>query len=289
MKYSYEFLTKIPPSMRPNYLRKFYKEIMGKSLDLSNPKDYSAKIQWIKLFDCTPIKSQLTDKLGVKEYIKRSFPEIKTAKVYDVANSFDELDFSKCPQQFVIKTNAYCKDSIIISDKDEYLSKDSELSFNMHRKYFDFILSRDFSFNFCFEMQYSGIKRQIFVEEYIHGEDPNHGFMEFKITCFNGEPKFIECFRNEKVAFFDLNWQKLDYEYTDHPKLSYVIEPPKNLQKMIEYAKKLSEQFKLVRVDFYENQGNIYLAEMTFTPFSGFMKYTDSKVDRKIGNMLLIK
>ena len=55
---------------------------------------------------------------------------------------------------------------------------------------------------------------------------------------------------------------------------------------MVEYAKILAKDFKLVRVDFFEHLGELYLSELTFTPYSGFMKFIPQEYDYKIGKML---
>jgi hypothetical protein len=41
-----------------------------KKLDLKNPKTFNEKIQWLKLYDSTPIKSLLADKYNVREWVK---------------------------------------------------------------------------------------------------------------------------------------------------------------------------------------------------------------------------
>jgi hypothetical protein len=61
---------------------------------------------------------------------------------------------------------------------------------------------------------------------------------------------------------------------------------PKYYNKMIEYAKILSDDFKYVRVDFYEIDDMIYLGELTFTPMSGLIKYKNSNIDIELGKML---
>ena len=52
-------------------LKKWYKRRSGKNLDLNNPKTFNEKIQWIKLYDSIPIKTLLSDKYLVKDYIKK--------------------------------------------------------------------------------------------------------------------------------------------------------------------------------------------------------------------------
>ena len=66
-------------------------------------------------------------------------------------------------------------------------------------------------------------------------------------------------------------------------------EKPKNWDLMIEYSKKLSEEFKYVRVDFYEINGEIYLGELTFTPNSGYLKFKNRETDEKFGKWLRLK
>ena len=51
---------------------------------------------------------------------------------------------------------------------------------------------------------------------------------------------------------------------TDDPK-----EKPKNLEKMLWIAEKLSKNFEYVRVDLYNPNGVIKFGEMTFTPAGG--------------------
>ena len=57
---------------------------------------------------------------------------------------------------------------------------------------------------------------------------------------------------------------------------------------MKEYAKKLSEDFKFVRVDFYEINNIVYLGELTFTPANGFIKFKDNQTDINLGNLLTL-
>ena len=55
---------------------------------------------------------------------------------------------------------------------------------------------------------------------------------------------------------------------------------------MIDIARILSKDFKFVRVDLHNIDGKIYFGEMTFTPASGYMKFSKPKYDRILGDML---
>ena len=82
--------------------------------------------------------------------------------------------------------------------------------------------------------------------------------------CFKGKHKCTftctDRFSGEglKVTFFDKNWEKMPFERY-YPKSEKDIPRPKNYEKMIELAKKLSKGIPFVRVDFYEIDGQIYL------------------------------
>ena len=60
---------------------------------------------------------------------------------------------------------------------------------------------------------------------------------------------------------------------------------PKTLNKMIEYAKILSKDFKFIRVDFYEVNNKCYLGELTFTPGNGWFNFSTEN-DIKYGDLL---
>ena len=60
------------------------------------------------------------------------------------------------------------------------------------------------------------------------------------------------------------------------------LEKPKNLEKMFEFASKLSTGIPFVRVDFYNVDGQVYFGELTFFPSGGF----DNKRTISISNYL---
>ena len=51
------------------YLKLKYRMWMGKRLDLKNPKAFSEKLQWLKLYDRRPEYIKMVDKVKVKDYV----------------------------------------------------------------------------------------------------------------------------------------------------------------------------------------------------------------------------
>ena len=52
---------------------------------------------------------------------------------------------------------------------------------------------------------------------------------------------------------------------------------------MIELAEKLSTGFPFARVDLYNIQGEIIFGEITFYPWSGYVRYTPDSFDYELG------
>ena len=95
----------------------WYQRATGKELDLENPKTFNEKIQWLKLYDSTPIKTQLADKYLVRDWVKEKIGEEYLIPLLGVYDNFDEIDFDKLPEQFVIKCNHGCGYNIVVKDK----------------------------------------------------------------------------------------------------------------------------------------------------------------------------
>ena len=74
------------------------------------------------------------------------------------------------------------------------------------------------------------------------------------------------------MTFFDMNWNIPDFKckYPKHP--NAISLKSKNFDMMKKYAIKLSRPFIFVRLDFYEYNDEVRLAELTFTPMNGYYK-----------------
>ena len=58
---------------------------------------------------------------------------------------------------------------------------------------------------------------------------------------------------------------------------------------MIEYSKKLSKDFKFVRVDLYELENEVRLGELTFIPMNSFFYCKNKNDEIEIGKNIIIK
>lgn len=94
-----------------------YRLLVKRKLNLKNPKRFTEKIQWYKLNYRNPLMPQCVDKYYVREYIREKGYGDTLVKLYQVCEAFDEIDFEKLPNEFVIKSNKGSGTNIFVRDK----------------------------------------------------------------------------------------------------------------------------------------------------------------------------
>lgn len=259
--------------------KKRYKKSMGRIPDLKSPKTLNEKMQYLKLFVYrhNPLISQCTDKYAVREYVKeKNCGEILNDLFY-VYDSVDDIEWDKLPHEFVIKCNHGSGGNIICHDKSKL---DVEKAKRQLKKWMkdDYGLER-------VEFSYEGIERKIIVEKFIETEDSLPP-RDYKIFCSWGEPKllFVASDRYEGKTKFDYytpSWEWIDVK-NGHPNAG-PMQRPNQLDEMLEYARKLSQDFPLVRVDLYNEFGKIIFGELTFLHFGGVTPFDPYDYDEKFG------
>ncbi|MBO5370967.1 MAG: glycosyl transferase, partial [Clostridia bacterium] len=108
---------KIPDKL---YLKIQYRIYMGKKLNLKNPKSYNEKLQWLKLYNRRKEYVSMADKYDVREYVRKHIGEEYLIPCYGVWERFDDIDFDKLPEQFVLKCTHDSGSVIICKDKSSF-------------------------------------------------------------------------------------------------------------------------------------------------------------------------
>ena len=258
-------------------LKKWYVKNLDQELNLDHPKTFNEKIQWLKLFDSTQEKALLADKLRCRQWVEEKIGAQYLVPVIGGGyKSFDEIDFSKLPDSFVLKTNHGSSTNIIVKDKNTLNLKEARMKMNRW-------MASNYGFNQGFELHYGMITPQIICEKYM-GESLN----DYKFFCFNGKPEFIWVdvgrYTNHCRNTYDLEWNELPFIIDRFKRVS--VDRPQNLDLMTKLAGELSSGFSFVRVDFYEIDGRVYFGEMTFTSSSGRDKFYPNKYDLIIGDKI---
>ena len=107
----------------PEEVAKMYLKATGHKLHLDDPKRYTEKIQWRKLYDRNSIYPKLTDKYAVREWVEKKIGSEYLIPLLGVWESFDEIDFDSLPNSFVLKTNNASGTNIIVQDKRKFDKK----------------------------------------------------------------------------------------------------------------------------------------------------------------------
>ena len=278
---NYLYYKGLHPEQYEDNLKEWYKSQLGENLNLDNPKTFNEKIQWLKLNDSTPLKTQLADKYLVREWVKNKIGEKYLIPLLGVWDDFDDINFNSLPRQFVLKANHGCAYNIIVKDKTTFNKDDARNKFKLW-------LRENFAFKFGLEMHYKNIQPKIIAEEYLENIDGE--VYDYKIFCFNGKAKYIQIIlgrsANYQMVFFDTEWKRQDF-ITNNTLYNGDIPKPKNLSEMLEKAEVLAKNFNFVRVDFYIlNDDSIKFGEMTFTPFSGVGHWNKTEWNMKFGEMI---
>jgi hypothetical protein len=258
---------------------------VGLNLDLDNPKTIQDKINWMKLYDSTPLKTKCADKILVHDYCKEKLGVDLCIPILKIYDKVEDIKWDELPDRFVIKCNHGSGMNIIVKDKSKLNIPEAETKLRRFMK-------DDFAFHVGYEMHYHDIPHKIFVEEYKEDENQKNSLYDYKFWCFNGEPKFMTIGDGNghgTMKFYDMNFSKIDIKRKDYKIMLTDPDKPKNFDDMVKYSKILSKDFKLVRVDFYEISGKLYLGELTFTPGAGFFKYENPKDDIIVGGFLNLK
>lgn len=264
-----------------------YERRMGYTFDLQNPKLFTEKLQWYKVYykrdDFANVTCKHLFKLYVEERLGKGYT-IPLIKVWDNIKDI-EKDWDSLPEEFVLKANLQANglNIKIIHKKSETDLKKLKKELKRWLKPWNTLVN---SWDWHF---YNGTPK-ILAEEYMANFEDQ--LFDYKFFCFNGEPYCIYVAQDHfgkdgsHISFYDLNWNKLDVKYGNN--IVGDAEKPKHFDEMVEIARKLSKDFPFIRVDFFDTDEQVYVAELTFAPGGGATPYHPESFNKKLGDMFVL-
>ncbi|WP_434167458.1 ATP-grasp fold amidoligase family protein [Peribacillus frigoritolerans] len=259
----------------------------GRKPNLNQPKRYTEKLQWYKLNYRDPLMTKCADKFEVRNYVKSKGYESILNQLYGVYDNVEEINFNSLPNSFAIKANNGSGTNIFVNDK-------SEVDIEEIKKQL-VIWLRPKKKSVYKEWCYYNIKPKIVIEKLIE-RDLNNDLPDYKFFCFNGKVyclytmiDYTDNHDNGKLGFYDSNFNKLPYRRSDYGEIKSHIQKPKNFEKMVEIAEKLSEDFPHVRVDFYNVNGKIIFGELTFYNAGGYTTFVPDEFDFILGDQFVLQ
>lgn len=252
----------------------YYKIVLHKNLDLTQPTTFNEKIQWMKLYyyPKNPLVIQAADKYAARAYVSSKGFADKLVPIYGVWDDAKHIEWEKLPDQFVLKCNHGCAYNIVVTDK-------KKLDVARTVKQLNSWLKEDFG-AYNIEIHYSEIKHHCIICEEFLGEK----ITDYKFFCFNGAPNCIYVSndlihdRQAQIGFFYLDGKKMPLHRNDYTDIEEIT-LPSYFKEMKMAAQILCKEFPFVRVDFFVTEKKWFFAELTFTPGAGMMPFNPEKYD----------
>lgn len=265
------------------YIKMCYRASFGKWPNLNRPVTFNEKINWLKLHERKPIYTKMVDKYEAKKYVAEIIGDEYIIPTLGVWDHFDDIDFEKLPNQFVLKCTHDSGGVVICQDKNTF----DKLA---ARKIIEKSLKKEFYY-VAREWPYKNVKPRIIAEQYMEDTSTKE-LRDYKIFTFNGIAKvlFVVTSRHiegEEVRFdfFDTNLKHLPFTH-GRPCARKCPTIPSGFCEMKLLAEKLSKNIPHLRVDFYEVNGKVYFGELTFSDGGGFVPFKPEKWDNIFGEWL---
>jgi len=274
------FLNWLPDSL---CIRIFFRIKQDLHLNLQNPKSFNEKIQWLKLHGNLQKYANLVDKYEVRKYVSSTIGKEYLIPLLGIWDKFEDIDFNKLPEQFVLKCNHDSGSVVICTDKATFNLENARNKLNKCLKRNFYYLHR--------EPQYKNIKPRIICEKYMIDESGVE-LKDYRIFCFNGVPKIIFVDRNilnkstNLRNIYDIKWNYIPVSVGYPTDSNVIIEKPDNLQEMLDLAKILSKNIPHVRIDLYSIHNKIYFGELTFTHASGCQTFVPKEFGFEMGSWI---
>ena len=282
MKHMLKKMTRFLPDKLYIQLKYFYR--FHKLPNLDKPQTFNEKLQWLKLYDRKPIYTTMVDKFEAKGFIANIIGEKYIVPTLGVWDNFDDIDFGKLPEQFVLKCTHDSGGLVIVRDRSKFDKKEA-------KKKLESSLKRNYYWNGR-EWPYKNVKPRIIAEIYLNdGNCHELNLIEYKFFCFDGEPRFLMVSKGEAHGdsrtndLFDMNFKHLPVSVT-FPNSQETIKKPKQFEEMIEIARKLSNGIPHLRVDTYIAGNRVYVGELTFFQTGGMCKFKPEKYNELFGEYL---
>lgn len=262
-----------------DYIRRRYAKL-GRRLDLANPRRYTEKLQWLKLFYRDPLIPVASDKYEVRAYLESLGHGRLLNELIAVYDDADDVDVGVLPESFVLKAAHGSGWNLIAKDK-------SEVDWFWWKRIMRSWMKQDLEW-FGREWNYGFQKPRIIVEKYL--EDDSGELRDYKVVCMNGKPMFMQIDESRstdhKRMYIDCEGNALSMGDSQNHNRKPRVEIGGMQRRMFDLAKELSRPFPNVRVDFYDCNGRIYFGEFTFFGGSGFYSFEPDEWDYTWGEHL---
>lgn len=163
------------------YIELYYRIKLGKKPDLENPTKLTEKLNWIKLYDQNPLYHKLIDKCEVKKYVSEKLGPDVVIPMYGVWEKFEDIDFDKLPEQFILKCTHVSGGLAVCRDKSTFDKEAARRNIEKSLKNEYYLGHREWA--------YKDVRPRIIAEKLVESLGKKDS-VEYKLTCYNGKVAF---------------------------------------------------------------------------------------------------
>lgn len=249
--------------------------LQGYVPDLQNPKTFSEKVQYRKLYEPNPRFATLSDKIAVKPEIESLLgPAWVTPSLWEGDILTAEV-LSAMAQPVVVKANHGSGLNLFFrpgsSDIDEVVAQANSWSRPRPRTgHRNWVAGQ--------------VERRLLIEPDFSqdGVVPS----DIKLFTFGGQVKAIQVdsmrFSDHRRDFYTAAWEPMAF-MLEKKRSGRLAPRPRHLDQMIAAAETIGREFSFVRADFYDLPDHPRFGELTFYPGSGYDRFRPQAMDLQFG------
>ena len=268
------------------WLTRRYRSRFHRNPNISSPKTFTEKIQWLKLNYLDEQLGKYVDKISVRDFVADQIGKDILIPIVETYNAPDEIDFEALPESFVLQCTHDSGSTTIVRHKSE-LTRHAKREI---RAFYKLRLKENYYYAGR-EKQYRKLTPKIIAVQYLPSADETPA--DYKFQCANGKIIYIQVdtgrFSHHERILMTNGWQPAPFQFSQYPLPSTPPKQPSCLSEMTRIAMKLSASFPLVRVDLYCVEDKVYFGELTFSPENGFLPYQNIDMDLSLGELLVLE
>jgi len=240
-----------------------YREVTGRFPPLLRPRTFNEKLNWRICFDRRALLAHTCDKLAMKEHARRRVPHgLRVPATYWAGADVAGLAGVDLPRHWVLKPNHSCRRVLVGSGRVDVADVTARTAGWTDAQYW----------RLNEEWAYRRARPGLLVEEFVGV--PGHVPEDLKVLVLDGVPRVVEVHTGRgpghRVRFHTPDWRPLPWSagYRTGP----LTPPPERLEELLAAATALAAGYDMLRVDCYEQDGELWFGELTPYPGAGWSR-----------------
>jgi len=246
--------------------------------NLDRPRGFNEKIARRKLVDRDPRMPRFSDKILAKEYVAKVLGEEWIIPNIWTGRALPPRSERNWPIPYVLKGSHGSGWNYFVRSPQEQNWEEME---KLAARWLGSVHATG-----AREWLYTEIEPGLLVEPFVGTGEVAPA--DYKFLVFGGRTEYIQVdlgrLQTHRQLFYDVHWKRQRFTYLC-PWTDEEAPPPQSLEKMIDAANRLADDFPFVRVDLYEVDGRPLFGEMTFYPNSGRFAFHPESAELELGRL----